>query len=362
MADANATPTPDRNLRLTSAPSLDFAVVEPLELFRTVIPHVVHRDNVWLVVYMGVEEQRPAKLPDDVANLSQYGAPPDLAGPESKRLLQLPLRPGTADNIADRLLPVIARRRPGISGGGGLGDIYVAGKWGVALRPLGGIHPSRANSPVVNRAQDDTALRYSPTWSPVASSSFIRCNRACCRRRHICRSALSDGTLGIGQSVRMTAGRDTAFGLPEVPMLAEVVAAWGDAGHWAVAVDDQWRSLYLSDELASAARGQVVVGEFMFGAARVAASLAGKAGINTIEELRAQFMLVGGWMLVDLGREALRKAVDPALRDLVDGLEPCDDEARWYEIPTTHFGGSITTTTCGNACEIRPDVSSGPCR
>ena len=131
-----------------------------------------------------------------------------------------------------------------------------------------------------------------------------------------------------GQSVRMTVGRDTPFGLPEVPTLAEVVAAWGDAGHWAVAVDDQWRSLYLSDELASAARGQAVVGEFMFGAARVASSLAGKAGINTIEEIRAQFMLVGGWMLVDIGREALSEMVDPVFRDLVDGLEPCDDEAR----------------------------------
>jgi class 3 adenylate cyclase len=143
----------------------------------------------------------------------------------------------------------------------------------------------------------------------------------------------------------MTVGRDTPFGLPEVPTLAEVVAAWGDAGHWAVAVDDQWRSLYLSDELASAARGQVVVGEFMFGAARVAASLAGKAGINTVEEIRAQFMLVGGWMLVDLGREALREMVDPVFRDLVDGLEPCDDEARWYETPTIHFGGSIATNS-----------------
>src|SRR5437660_420341 len=122
----------------------------------------------------------------------------------------------------------------------------------------------------------------------------------------------------------MTVGRDTPLGLPEVPTLAEVVAAWGDAGHWVMAVDDQWRSLYLSDELALAARGQVVVGQFMFGTARVAASLAGKAGINTIEEIRAQFMLVGGWMLVDLGREALRQALDPALRDLVDGLEPCD--------------------------------------
>jgi class 3 adenylate cyclase len=56
-------------------------------------------------------------------------------------------------------------------------------------------------------------------------------------------------------------------------------------------------------------------------------------------------MIVGGWLLVDIGREALRKAVDPALRDLVDGLEPCDDETRWYETPTTHFGGRIAASS-----------------
>jgi class 3 adenylate cyclase len=143
----------------------------------------------------------------------------------------------------------------------------------------------------------------------------------------------------------MTVGRDTPFGLPEVPTLAEVAVAWGEAGHWAGAVDDQWRYVYISNELAAAAPGQVGVGEFMFGAGFVATRLAGKAGINTIEEIRAQFMLLGGWLLVDIGREALRQAVDPALRDLVDGLEPCDDEARWYETATRHFGGGIAATS-----------------
>ena len=160
----------------------------------------------------------------------------------------------------------------------------------------------------------------------------------------------------------MTVGRDTPLGLPEVPTLAEVVAAWGDAGHWVMAVDDQWRSLYLSDELALAARGQVVVGQFMFGTARVAAGLAGKAGINTIEEIRAQFMLVGGWMLVDLGREALRQALTPRCGiSLMDSNRATTRCAGTKHRPHILVAGS-PRTRCGNACEIRPDVSSGPCR
>src|SRR5262249_55713716 len=81
-----------------------------------------------------------------------------------------------------------------------------------------------------------------------------------------------------GHSVRMAVGRGTGSGLPDVPTLTEVIAAWGDAGHWAGAVDHQWRYIYVSDELDTAARGQVGIDEFMFGAGFVGARLAGKAG------------------------------------------------------------------------------------
>ena len=89
------------------------------------------------------------------------------------------------------------------------------------------------------------------------------------------------------------------------------------------------------------------MGEFMFGPANVKARLDGKAGQNSVDELRAWFVHAGGWLLADItgGREALREMVHPVLRDLVDELEPCDDEAIWREIPTTHFGSSIGATT-----------------
>jgi class 3 adenylate cyclase len=143
----------------------------------------------------------------------------------------------------------------------------------------------------------------------------------------------------------MVEGRDAAFRSHDEPTLTEVVATWGAAGHWAGALDDQWRYLCLSDEMAWSAGAQLTIGEFMFGAAAVANRLAGQAGTNSIEEQREQFMLLGGWLLADIGREVLREIVAPVLRDLVDRLEPCDDEALWWGTQTKHFGGSVGATS-----------------
>jgi class 3 adenylate cyclase len=89
------------------------------------------------------------------------------------------------------------------------------------------------------------------------------------------------------------------------------------------------------------------MGEFMFGPANVKVRLDGGAGQNSVDELRGWFVDAGGWLLADVtgGREALREMVHPVLRDLVDVLEPCDDDAMWREMPTTYFGSSIGATT-----------------
>ena len=73
-------------------------------------------------------------------------------------------------------------------------------------------------------------------------------------------------------------------------------------------------------------------------------------------------MHVGGWLLADItgGREALREMVHPVLRDLVDELEPCDDDAIWREIPTTALRQQHRRRPrCTNASEIHPAASSG---
>jgi len=74
---------------------------------------------------------------------------------------------------------------------------------------------------------------------------------------------------------------ETATGLN--PALANVVRAWSDAGHWATAVDGQWRRVFVSEELRAATQGEIAIGEFEFGPACVDAQLSGSAGANSIE-------------------------------------------------------------------------------
>jgi class 3 adenylate cyclase len=143
----------------------------------------------------------------------------------------------------------------------------------------------------------------------------------------------------------MAVGREAPFELSVDPTLAQVIAAWNDAGHWATAWDDQWRNVFVSDEIALSG-GDVVLGEFVFGPASVEFNLAGRFGMNSVDEVRSWFMHAGGSVLNDLtiSPEALGELVHPALRDLVDELEPRDEEASWREISTTYFGNSIDST------------------
>jgi class 3 adenylate cyclase len=163
------------------------------------------------------------------------------------------------------------------------------------------------------------------------------------------------------------AGQESSTSLD--PTLAHVFATWSAAGHWVLAWDDQWRYIAISDEMAlSGAR--VAIGEFMFGPANVEVTLGGSTGGNSPDEVRAIFTRQGGWMLADLGgdRDALREMVHPILRDLIDEVEPRDDEAFVWEIPTTNYGNNIgavsvyarvrdaSGTAVGGVCIAKPAV------
>jgi class 3 adenylate cyclase len=134
--------------------------------------------------------------------------------------------------------------------------------------------------------------------------------------------------------------------LPEDLTLAQVVAAWGDAGHLAFAVDGQWRITALTDDMASVSRDEYIVGEFVFGPVQVAAQLKGRAGANAEEEIRANWARMVPWLLMDIpgGRDALREMVHPILRDLVDEFDPKDTAAIGFAHPTMSFGSSVGTT------------------
>jgi class 3 adenylate cyclase len=141
----------------------------------------------------------------------------------------------------------------------------------------------------------------------------------------------------------METGDEEPFRMQENSTMGRVVAAWSEAGYWVDSVDDRWRRVFVSDELSSVSADEILIGEFCFSPAQLDARLHGHAGAAAIEEARTFFARVGGWMLVDLpgGRDALREMIDPRLRDLVDDLEPCNDEAIAWELPTTSFGGQV---------------------
>lgn len=144
----------------------------------------------------------------------------------------------------------------------------------------------------------------------------------------------------------MVVDHEAPFERPVDPTLAQAFATWSDAGFWIEACDDQWRYVGVSDEQVSSG-SDVVVGEFMFGPANVEVILRRRAGGNSVDEVRSLFLHRGGWLLADItgGRAALRETVHPVLRDLVDELEPCADDASQRELPTTAFGNSIAVTT-----------------
>ena len=132
------------------------------------------------------------------------------------------------------------------------------------------------------------------------------------------------------------------------PTLLQSIAMWDAAGHWAVAYDDQWRPVAVSDEIASSGGlADVRVGEFVFGPVAVEVTLAGRSGANTIDEIRAWFVDAGGWLLEDItgGRDALREMVHPALRDLVDDLQPNDHDAFRREQPRPSTSGTTSRPT-----------------
>jgi class 3 adenylate cyclase len=132
------------------------------------------------------------------------------------------------------------------------------------------------------------------------------------------------------------------FALPSDPILASVARAHRDAGAWCHIVDERWRLVYMTDDYAAMMHGLMVPGDFMFAPAHVDRISAGDPDKLTMQ--RITFGHVGGWVLADFGgdRDALRRAMHADLADLIDDLEPSDDEALAFEQPSKDFAGIIT--------------------
>jgi class 3 adenylate cyclase len=119
-----------------------------------------------------------------------------------------------------------------------------------------------------------------------------------------------------------------SYPLPDDPLLADMARAMRDDGAWGEVFDTEWNLAYVTDEARRTFGGgelaEFPMGHPRFGPESVAAALGWRFGPNTREGQRADFALLGGFMLADVpgGREALRELVDPIFHDMIDDLEP----------------------------------------
>src|SRR5215510_14676643 len=124
----------------------------------------------------------------------------------------------------------------------------------------------------------------------------------------------------------------TTLPLPEDPTLSATAAALRDTGQWADIVDRQWRWVYSTDDQRRIYGGllelaAVALGSHYFGPEAMRVRLGWRSGPNTPELTRELFSALSGLVLIDTpgGRSELSGLVDPALRDLVGGLQPAAD-------------------------------------
>ena len=136
--------------------------------------------------------------------------------------------------------------------------------------------------------------------------------------------------------------------LPDDPELAQAAAAMRDAGHWGLLFDDEWRLVYVTDDMRRVLGGgnelaQWRVGHVMGSPAYVSDTRTWLFGAVAIEHVRAQVATVGPLMLADLpgGRDQLRALLDPVLHDMVDEFVPNDEIVTSFQWTQTGIGGSV---------------------
>jgi len=122
--------------------------------------------------------------------------------------------------------------------------------------------------------------------------------------------------------------------LPDDPALAAVARAMIEAGQWGVIVDAQWGFAFATREFRFSMGGSVELapmpplGAHYFGPEANEARRGMRTGPREPRYMRPDFVRLGGLMLADTpgGHDELRRRVDPAFSDLVDGLGPAQDD------------------------------------
>ena len=125
------------------------------------------------------------------------------------------------------------------------------------------------------------------------------------------------------------------YPLPEDPVLAAVASAMEATGQWAWLMDDRWCTVYVTRDVRFTYAGGTgelapfAIGRPVFGSESLELARTWRFGPNTPELMGLMLQHFGGWAVADTpgGPAALRRAVDPALRDIVDRLESSDAAA-----------------------------------
>ncbi|HUA11318.1 MAG TPA: adenylate/guanylate cyclase domain-containing protein [Solirubrobacteraceae bacterium] len=120
---------------------------------------------------------------------------------------------------------------------------------------------------------------------------------------------------------------DEACPLPGDDALAAVAGALDESGHWAEIFDADCRYVFMTENArwiyGLATPAPVPLGAHVYSAEAVQTRMDYPGGHFPIEIARSGFLRAGPWLLAASGddRAALRAAVDPRLRDLVDEIE-----------------------------------------
>jgi len=124
--------------------------------------------------------------------------------------------------------------------------------------------------------------------------------------------------------------------LPDDSVLAAWAYALNDGGYWAYVLDAGWRFVFVTDELLvtfrDMGRSAAPVGSHYYSAEAIRSRYAMYRDRSAAtQQVRAGFLNLGRYMLASTpgGREELRRAVDPALADLVDELQPETTPVTW---------------------------------
>ncbi len=122
---------------------------------------------------------------------------------------------------------------------------------------------------------------------------------------------------------------DEPYQLPADPTLAAVASAMEDTGQWAWVVDDGWRLVHVTTAVRMTYAGisgrlaRFGIGHHFFSSEQLASSSTWRFGPNSPERMGLIFRQLAPMILADTpdGAEGLRRAVDPALRGLVDAVQ-----------------------------------------